>query len=68
MTKLRQDITGFTETVAQRDAQLKTVQDDLVKATNESKHLQENFEKVCNTVRRSETNTQVLVKDFGTLG
>ena len=50
MNKLRQDITRLTESMSQRDAQLKAVQDDLVKATNESKQLQENFEKVCNAL------------------
>jgi len=50
MNKLRQDIAGLTETMSQRDAQLKTVQDGLMKATNESKQLQEDYENVRNTL------------------
>ena len=47
MGKLKENISQLTETAAQREAHFKTIQEDLVKATNENKNLQDNFEKVC---------------------
>jgi len=61
MNKLRQDITRLTESMSQRDVQLKAVQDDLVKVTNESKQLQENFEKVRNTLNTCVYSNYVCV-------
>ena len=47
MGKLKENISQLTETATQREAHLKTFQEDLAKATNENKNLQDNFEKVC---------------------